>query len=207
MRKYRKITVRKQFFSSGMTVIELLVTLLIFSMLTTVLFSIFGAARSIWYSALNRSLEFEELMIISRNMISDLRDSNISSIVNCTVANPACPSGGAAGFTFLSAYNSAGNFVTDPVNGSFVWQKHVTYCIQPGTTNLLRSEGAVSLAISDRFNNCAASGKIVARSLSFMQMTANFSNRSVLLSFTVQNKNSLGKTEELYQNMAVFMKN
>ena len=198
---------RKKLFSNGMTVVELLVTLLIFSMLTTVLFSMFGAARSIWYSALNRSLEFEELIIISRDVMFDLRDSNISSIVNCTVSNPACPSGSPAGFTFLSAYNQAGNFVTDANNASPVWQKHVVYCIQPGTTNILRSEGSVAASISDRFNNCVARGKIVAISIVFMQMTENLSSRSALLSFTVQNKNSFGKTEEHSHNITVSMRN
>lgn len=191
----------------GMSLIELLLGVCIFSMLMTTLFSMLGAVRSIWFASMGRSEEVLDLLVISRRIARELQSSNISSMANCTIANPECPGGAPIAFSFPSAYDANGLFVTNAATGTAVWQKNVVYCVPSGTTQLLRSEESLSSSISERLNNCVAHGKRISSVIALMQMNTDSNRSSATLSVTSRKTNQLGKLEEQSQNITIFVLN
>lgn len=191
----------------GMSLVELLTIFFVLSLLSTALFSMLTTSQSIWYASLTHSSGRQDIQTASWRIARELRNSNTASIINCTITNPACPSLSPVAFVFPSAYDNNGQFITNPTDGTAVWQKNVVYCVPQGSTQLQRKEESLSASLSQQLNNCVNQGRLIATSISFLRLTTNPANSSAALSLTSRSANSSGKTDEQTNNVIIFLRN
>lgn len=120
----------------GMTLIEMLIACFCVLFLVDILFFMFFSGNAIWQASITRTADTQELQVADLKIGAELMQSDLNTVTNNTSGSPS-------GFSFLSAVNSSGYFVTD-ITGAPVWQKYVIYCIPSGTTNLVRNEVSLS---------------------------------------------------------------
>lgn len=137
MGRYFKSSKKAHVFASGMTLVEMILTMVIVLILALTLFWMLHAGRSMTQASVARGANRQDLQIIASNINEELKDSDVRSLT--TIANS--PRAKFA-FSFLSAYSffkkgnlETGSFYTY-TNGLPVWQKYVIYFIPPDSKPL-----------------------------------------------------------------------
>ncbi|MBI2251926.1 MAG: hypothetical protein HYU63_04140 [Armatimonadetes bacterium] len=186
-----------------MTLIELLSSMIILTIFANALFWILVSAKKNWQESETRLTNLQNLQIASWKMALDLRDSRIATLTDNTGGSPAA-------FSFLSAYNISGSFITDG-DGNPTWQKYIIYYIPSGTTKLLRKEvyGSFTsaLTISALIAYCDGQGSIISAFMTSLLITPDLSSKSVALSLSAQNTNNQGKIDQQTLNTTIYMRN
>lgn len=116
----------------GMTLVEVLVTLALLAILTSLVAVMLLRAKTTWQASTARAAARQDVQEISWRIARELQGS---SGLFLTDGGPS----GLQAFSFVSAVGPSGSFVTD-AEGAPAWQAHVVYYLVPGTTRLLRKE-------------------------------------------------------------------
>jgi len=183
----------------GMTLVELLISMTIITLLMGSFMWMLLAGKAMYQSSVAHSRERQELQGIFHRAVQELRESRYSSITL-----------GAGGFSFLSARDRSGSFVTDS-SGSPVWQKSVLYYNPAGTTKLMRKEvyGTFSEALSQSaFSSYADdSGFVLSTAFSGGTYTLDPAGRTCSMTMTLFMQNDNGKAEQQAVTALVYCKN
>ena len=195
MRKYADM-------KRGMSLIELLITFVVVILLMGALFWMLLAGKTMWQASVTRSAGRQDVQTASWRIALDLRDSKFDTITNNTSGTPSA-------FSFLSAYNSGGNFVTDN-SGEVSWQKYIIYYIPTGTTRLLKKDvyGSFSgaLTLPQLTGYCNGAGSLISPSVTSMQLT-NVGSNSATLSLTVENTSKHGTVDRQTKQINIMIRN
>lgn len=184
----------------GFTLIEVLITMAILTFLMGALFWTVIAAKQAWAAAVTRTGVRQELQLALRRIDLDLRDSTPSSI---TV--------GPSSFSFLSAVDRGGAFVTDPTACTPVWQKQVLYYVPVNTRKLLRKEiyGPFTgpLGEAQLTSSCDGEGVLLSGSVTQMRLVPNVDSSSAALSLELEATNQNGRLDRQSQDAVVRLRN
>jgi type II secretory pathway pseudopilin PulG len=187
----------------GMTLVELLSVMIVLLLLTTNLFLMLNSAKRIWQAQVTRTSGQQDLRQTFARIGEELKNSNVGLVRNNTAGTPKA-------FSFLSAVNGSGTFVTD-ANGYPVWQKHVIYYIPNGTNKLLKKEvyGSYTAALTqaELTTHCDGTGTLVAPSVYALELTPDAAGNSAVLRLLVRNTNLNGKTDEQSLTSTIFLRN
>lgn len=158
---------------------ELLVCGFAIFFLIDILFFLLLSGKTIWQASTVRTANTQDLQVADLKMGLELQQSDLSTVTNNTGATPP-------GFSFLSAVNDKGTFVTD-VTGAPVWQKYVIYCVQTGTTRLMRQEilltnlfplgipSSIPLLSSAQISSsCNGSGTMLSSAVTSLSLQTNY---------------------------------
>ncbi len=199
MLKERKVLKRP-----GMSLVEMLVTLMILVIMSAVLFWVLMMVKTGYQASSARAGGRQDLALALAGISGEMMDSNVDTVTNNTSLIPPA-------LSFLAAYNSQGGFVTDPSNGKPVWQKYVIYYIPSGTSSLLRMEiygtftGPLSTAQLQAY--CNGQGRRVISSASSLGLALDTGNRTASISLTVRDTSVHGKADQQTQSLTVFFNN
>lgn len=209
---------------------ELIVCVFSVFFLIDILFFLLLSGKTIWQASIARTANTQDLQVAELKIGAELAQSDLSTVTNNTGTTPP-------GFSFLSAVNSAGYFVTD-VTGSPQWQKYVLYCIPAGATRLMRNEiplvslfplgipSPIPLLSSSQISTfCNGSGTMISSAVTSLSLQPNYntflsvnlssglgvnvgtSNQAVNLSLTLQRKNAQGKSDRQSRGITIYMRN
>lgn len=187
-----------------MSLVEMLITLLILSILSVVLFWVLMMVKSGYQASTARSGGRQDLDLALARISQEMMDSNIDTVTNNASGLPPA-------ISFLSAYNSQGTFVTNTADGTPIWQKYAIYYIPSGTTTLLRREiygtftGPLSSAQLQSY--CNGQGKRVISSISSLGLTLNPGNKTAVVSLGVRDTSTRGKTDQQAQSITILFHN
>jgi len=190
--------------TEGLTLVELLVTLLIITILSGVVIWMLLAGKSSWLASEGRVALRQEIQVTAIKITKELQDSNIELITSNT-------SGSVKAFSFPSAFNEAGNFVSDP-SGFLVWQKYVIYYIPAGTTSLVRREVTgrdfnTPLTIDELMSYSDGKGVKISPSIENLSLSLNKEDKSTILALKFKKTNRLGEIEEMSFETEIFILN
>jgi len=184
----------------GGSLIELLVLLFVLTIMLGTLFWMLLVGKTIWQTAATGSSNRQSLQVALGRIENELRDSRMALVTNNTTITPV-------GFSFLSAFNNQGKFVTDSA-GYPVWQKYVIYYIPTGTGKLLRKEvyGTFSTALTpvQLSGYCDGQGIQMAAGVTAMSLGAATAPNALLCSITVESINRQGKTDRQTMSRVIF---
>lgn len=194
----------------ALTLVESLITLMILSLLSGILIWMILLAKTTMESSKNRTYLRQEMQIKTNDMVRELQDSKVTSIT--TMNN------GVKSFSFLSARNASGQFVTDTV-GAPVWQnidgtwRFVIYYIPGNTTNLMKKEVSRStgdpLSSAELLSFCDGKGEKLSSMVNDMSLTLPATERDKYadLSITFQSKSKIGKIDKMTFQSRIFISN
>jgi prepilin-type N-terminal cleavage/methylation domain-containing protein len=187
----------------GMTLMELLVTMLIVVMIASALFWMLASAKTMFQSSTGRGSNRQDLQVAAWRVAHDLRAGNVNLL---TVTGP----GAVNAFGFLSAFDVNGTFVTD-TTGSPVWQKYIIYYIPAGTTKLLRKEvyGNFTQPLTPQqlLSYCTGDGRLLASSITVLSLSPDTTSRAATLTMTVQGTNQHGKIDRQSKKVTILIMN
>ena len=187
----------------GMSLIEMLVVLVILILLSGSLAWMLMSGKTIWQASLTASADRQNIQLAAQRISQELRDSQIGLITNNT-------GGTSKAFSFLSAYNDKGVFITDNA-GLPVWQKYVIYYIPVGENRLLRKavygSFTAPLTIPQLAAYCDGQGSLVASGVTAFSLNPNLGGNAVSLSLTLQNRNRHGKADQQSLSVTIFLRN
>jgi len=175
---------------TGMSLIEMLITTFILFFIMGSLFWMVMIGKTTWQASLNRSGGRQDIQTNLWRIAQELGASRSATFTNNTGGSPSA-------FSFLSAYDQNGYFVTD-AQGQPVWQKYEIYYIPAGSGRLLNREvyGSFTqpLTLPQLLTYLDGSGKQVASGVEAFTLTLN-ANKSADLTLTINNLNRNGKTD------------
>jgi len=187
----------------GMTLLELLVTLLILSVLAGCLFWMILTGKTYWLASSARNAGSHDLWTAFQKIARELQASGVAVVTDNTAGNPPA-------FGFLSAYDSQGNFITDTL-GAPTWQKCVIYYLSSPSNRLMRREiyGTFTqpLTAQELAAYCDGQGVMVAASITQLGLTVNIINNSVQLTLTAENAGPKGESDRQTNSVTIFLKN
>jgi len=187
----------------GMTLVELLITLVMILILMGTFVWMIVWVKSAYQSSVTHTRLRQELQISFSTMAADMMNSSYSTLTDATSQSTKA-------FSFLSAADLNGVFSTDG-NGSPVWKKYVIYYVPGGSRKLLRKEvyGSFTAALSTTDLNayCDGKGKHISSSLSQMTCTPDSASKSCVISITLESTNYNGKTDSQSRDLRVFFRN
>lgn len=193
---------------SGMTLVEMLVTLSILGFFAAGAVGVLASAKASWQASVGQTDVRQALQVGTYRMAEELRDSHSAFLTDNTRSLPPA-------LAFPSAYDAQGRFVTGS-EGQPVWQKYVLYYIPAGTDRLLRrelftvpadpSEPAV-LTAADVAGACNGQGTLVSSGARALGLAPGTGESTWLLTLTVEGRNPNGRIESLSRTVAVFMRN
>jgi len=187
-----------------LSLVEMLITLFILTILSGVLFWMLLAVKSGYQASTARAGGRQGLNLALAGISREMMDSSVDTVTNNSSSLPPA-------ISFLSAFNSQGTFVTNPSDGSCVWQKYVIYYIPAGTTTLLRRDiygsftGPLSSAQLQSY--CNGQGKRVISSITSLGLTLNPGNKTAVLSLGVRDTSIQGKSDQQAQSITVLFHN
>jgi prepilin-type N-terminal cleavage/methylation domain-containing protein len=185
--------------SRGMTLVELLISMTIITLLMGSFMWMLLAGKAAYQSSATHSRTRQELQVAFHRTVQELRESNYNTITLVP-----------AGFSFLSARDRSGDFVTDNV-GAPVWQKYVLYYIPANTTKLMRKEvyGSYTDALSQSaFSSYADdSGFVISSAISRGTYLLDPSRKTCTLTMELSRTNDHGKTDQQAVTALIYPKN
>lgn len=168
----------KQSGNSGMTLIELLAAIFAVSFLSSILLYLFLSGKAVWLASITRTANTQDLQVADLKIAQEMKQSDFATLTNNTAGTPQS-------FSFLSAVNNAGVFMTDPT-GAPLWQKYVIYCIPNGTQQLRRSEMSLAslfplsipspiplLSPSQLSLYCSGGGTMLSKAMNSLSLSAD----------------------------------
>jgi len=190
--------------TGGLTLVELLVTLLIITILSGVIIWMLLAGKTAWLASEGRVALRQEMQVVVIKITEELQDSNIELITSDT-------SGSIKAFSVPSAFDDEGNFVSD-TSGFPVWQKYVIYYIPAGTTSLVRREVRgrdfdTPLTTDELLSYSDGSGSKISSSVENLSLTINKEDKSTALALKFKKTNRLGEIEEMSFETEIFIMN
>jgi hypothetical protein len=188
---------------SGLTLVEVLVTISILLAVMASVLAMLLTAKNIWLASVNRVSVSQDLQIAASKIATELRGSDASLITDNTEGTPAS-------FCFLSARDRNGSFVTDE-SGAPVWQKCVIYYIPPGTGRLLRKEvyetRDAPLTPAQMAAYLDGEGTQYAAALTGLRLTPSLADNSAVLSMTGQRTGAHGREDRQSLTIIISMRN
>jgi type II secretory pathway pseudopilin PulG len=133
-----------------MTLVEVLVTLALLAILTSLVAVMLLRAKTTWQASTARASARQDLQELSWRIARELQGS---SGVFLTDGGPS----GLQAFSFVSAAGPEGRFLTSE-EGAPAWQRHVVYYLVPGTTRLLRQPGGATAILELQARQGSAHG-------------------------------------------------
>lgn len=125
---------------AGVTLVEILIVLTIFSVLLTAIFSVFQMGLSAWHKTAIKNELLQEVQITNIRLSKELEKSTIASLsANSSLAIAA----------FLSPVGENDKFVIDS-KGRPQWQKYIVYYLNSTNGTLYRREILLSPHASQR---------------------------------------------------------
>ncbi|MEQ8190738.1 MAG: hypothetical protein ABRQ39_22410 [Candidatus Eremiobacterota bacterium] len=194
----------------ALSLVESLITLMILSLLSGILIWMILLAKTSMESSKNRTYLRQDMQIVTTGMVRELQDSRKKSLA---VINQGIKS-----FSFISARNASGKFVTD-TSGAPVWQnvdgtwRFVIYYIPANTTNLMRKEISKStdnaLSSSELLSFCDGKGEKLSSMVNDMSLTVPVAEKDKYadISITFQSKSRAGKTDRMTFQSRIFISN
>lgn len=194
----------------ALSLVESLITLMILSLLSGILIWMILLAKTSMESSKNRTYLRQDMQIITTAMVRELQESKIKSI---TVINQ-----GVKSFSFISARNASGVFVTD-TSGAPVWQnvdgtwRFIIYYIPANTTVLMKKEvlktTGDALTSADLLSFCDGKGKKLSSMVNDLSLTlpATQKDKYIDLSVTFQSKSNIGKIDNMTFQSRIFISN
>ena len=144
---------------SGMTLIEILVSIAIFSMLLSLMFYIFSISTKSWIKARNTVDIKDSAQILIERIENDIRASSPDSVEIIDFPNVSDPDNQSNAISFLSAYDDDGSIPKYSILGQINWKKFIIFYLRqdPGITasgyyQLLSKK--VFLGNKDIFSTC-----------------------------------------------------
>lgn len=193
----------------GFTLIEALVTSAVILMLSSIVVFMVIKGKMIWQSSITRTASRQELQVASWKIANELQSGNAAYITDGST-------GGLKAFSFISAYDINGNFVTSS-SGTPVWQKFVIYYVPTGTKKLLRKEVYKDfvaspdllrpLTISELTAYCTGDGKLISPSVTALSLVPQSEKKSAVLTVETEAVNRQGKTDMQSRSMTVYVYN
>jgi type II secretory pathway component PulJ len=195
---------RKQF--RGLTLVELFITMAVFLMLGSTMFMMMVKSKKIFQASTTRSASRQEIQTALWKMARELRGSAKDYVT--VGASPA------QAFSFLSAENSSGIFMTGD-NGSAVWQKYIIYYIPAGTSKLLRKEvykdftttAAAPLSTTELSSYLNGKGTMISAAAKKLSLSILDTPNTVKLAFGTYAKNRQGNVDQQTGEITVYLYN
>ncbi len=193
---------------SGMTLVEMLVTLSILGFFAAGAVGVLASAKASWQASVGQTDVRQALQVGTLRIAEELRDSHSAFLTDNTGSLPPA-------LAFPSAFDAQGRFVTGS-EGQPVWQKYVLYYIPAGTDRLLRREvftvptdpaAPAVLTAADVASACDGQGTLVASGARALGLAPGTGDSTWMLTLTVEARNPNGRTESLSRTVAVFMRN
>lgn len=152
---------RNKALTRGFTIIEVMVSFILFLAVAGIVLNILVFANSYWSFGNSRMDAGVNAMVAVEKIRGDMKAASYDSITNNTQSTPCA-------FSFSSAVNEGGDVVTDS-GGVFQPQKMVIYYIPNKSTRLLRKEFASSdetpLTLKELSSYCNGGGQTVANNV------------------------------------------
>ena len=125
---------------SGFTVPELLITCVLFLVLSTILFAALHQVSRVWYRSSSRDDALSQILKAKARLVRDLANSSSSpQLTNTTTVGPSIGNGfDGDALTFLSSDDGSagGNWTADPSTGQATLACQITYyLVVPQATN------------------------------------------------------------------------
>jgi prepilin-type N-terminal cleavage/methylation domain-containing protein len=115
---------------SGMTLIEILISISIFSLLLTLMFYVFSISAKSWLKARNTVDIKDSSQILISRIESDIRTSAAGSIEIIDYPSVSDPNNQSNAISFLSAYNDTGDIPEYSILGQINWKKFVIFYLE-----------------------------------------------------------------------------
>lgn len=192
-----------------MTLVEVLVTLAVLAILTSLVVVMLVRAKTTWQASTTRAAARQELQEISWRISREVQPSSLAFLAD----------GGASGlqaFSFVSAVDPEGRFLTDD-QGSPAWNQQVVYYLVPGTTRLLRKEmprdftanpGQLrALTPAELAAACDGQGRLLSTGVSLLRLTPQSNSATAVLEVQVQGTSAHGGQERLGRRQTILLYN
>jgi len=193
----------------GMTLVEVLVTLSVLAILTSLVVVMLVRAKTTWQASTTRAAARQELQEISWRVSREVQASSQAFLTD----------GGASGlqaFSFVSAVGPEGLFLTDD-QGSPAWNQQVVYYLIPGTTRLLRKElprdfttnpaQLRALTPAELATACDGQGKLLSTGVSLLRLTPQADSVTAVLEVQAQGTSAHGGQERLGRRQTILLYN
>lgn len=191
----------------GMTLVEVLVTTGILMTLSGVFFVMLLKGKTAWQASAAHAATRQDLQEVSWRISRELQGSN------GTYLTDGGPSGLRA-FSFVSARNRSGTFVTDD-QGAPTWQEHVVYFVAPNSTRLLRkgiprnfaaSPGLLrALTLAELQAACDGEGQLVASSVKTFRVSLAPGGKVAVLEIGTEATNAQGRLDRQARRLPILL--
>lgn len=193
----------------GMTLVEVLVTLAILAILTSLVVVMLVRTKTTWQASTTRAAARQELQEVSWRIAREVQGSSRGFL---TDGGPS----GLQAFSFVSAVDPEGRFLTDD-QGSPAWNQQVIYYLVPGTTRLLRKEmprdftanpGQLrALTPAELAAACDGQGRLLSTGVSLLRLTPQSNNLTAVLDVQFQGTSAHGGQERLARRQTILLYN
>lgn len=188
----------------GLTLVEMLVTFALLAVVAGGMGWLLAATKGTWQGGIAGASVASDLQVGLSRIEAELRSSDALLLTDGTKPTGANP----LAFSFPSAYDASGTFVTD-ATGIPVWQKFVVYYIPIGTTNLMRTESYVLPSVppvqqisSTLFASCLG-GRLVASNVTGLTLTSDAVYGGWTVGLSLSGTNANGDIDALSQTLYV----
>lgn len=193
----------------GFTLVETLVTILLFLLIAGILFMMIVKSKTAMQSAVTRSSSRQDLQVVFWKIAQEIRYSDVAYITDGSVS-------GLKAFSFISAQDSANKFILN-ADGTPNWQKYVIYYVPSGADKVLRKEiyadfktpGALiplsQAQLSAELNGTGAPEASSVTAMSLKPSTAG--QASAYLTIETQAQNQHGKLDKQSMQMMIYILN
>ncbi len=193
----------------GMTLVEVLVTLAVLAILTSLVVVMLVRTKTTWQASTTRAAARQELQEVSWRISREVQASSLAFLAD----------GGSSGlqaFSFVSAVDPEGRFLTDD-QGSPAWNQQVIYYLVPGTTRLLRKEiprdftanpGQLrALTPAELAAACDGQGRLLSTGVSLLRLTPQSNSLTAILDVQFQGTSAHGGQERLGRRQTILLYN
>jgi len=192
-----------------MTLIEVLVTLGVLALLTSLVVVMLVRAKTSWQASTTRAAVRQDLQEISWKIAREVQASSPTFLTDGG-------SSGLAAFSFVSAVGPEGRFFTDD-EGRPAWSRQVVYYLVPGTTRLLRKElprdftanpGQLrALTPAELAAACDGQGRLLSAQVNLLRLTPQPNSATAVLEMRAQGTSAHGGLDRLSRRQAILMYN
>ncbi len=192
-----------------MTLVEVLVTLAVLAILTSLVVVMLVRTKTTWQASTTRAAARQELQEVSWRISREVQASSLAFLAD----------GGSSGlqaFSFVSAVDPEGRFLTDD-QGSPAWNQQVIYYLVPGTTRLLRKEiprdftanpGQLrALTPAELAAACDGQGRLLSTGVSLLRLTPQSNSLTAILDVQFQGTSAHGGQERLGRRQTILLYN
>jgi hypothetical protein len=173
-----------------------------------ILFTVILESKIIWQAAANRAASRQDLQLSFWKIQKELKGSNVGTItIGSNVDAPA--------FSFISAYDGSGGFVTDE-KGSPMWQKYVVIYVDEDTVRLLKKEiyqdfsdpaSVKPLTAAELTSCCDGGGNVISSSVKSLTLTRGPEGKSLKVLLETKSANKQGQADSQSTDIEIIVYN